>query len=151
MPIVTFRDPYWGDPFREMERLQRRMSRLFEETFGPGLAQWRPGVYPLVNISEDQDNVYVRAELPGIKAESLEITVHEGNLILRGERQIPTEEKQVNYHRRERESGYFRRVIRLPMPVHPDKVEGSYQNGILTVKIAKPEEVKPRQIKVKAV
>ena len=148
MPIVTFRDPHWG-PFREMERLQRRMSHLFEESFGPGLAPWR-GVYPLVNISEDQDNLYVRAELPGIKPEALEITVHEGNLILRGERRIPTEEKQVNYHRRERESGYFRRVIRLPLAVHPDRVEASYKNGILTIKMAKPEEAKPRQIQVQA-
>jgi HSP20 family protein len=150
MPIVTFRDPYW-DPFGEMERLQRRMSRLFEEGFGPGPAQWRPGVYPLVNLSEDHDNLYVRAELPGIKADALEITVHEGNLILRGERQIPTEEKQVNYHRRERESGYLRRVIRLPMAVNPAKVEAAYQFGILTIKLAKPEETKPRQIQVKAV
>ncbi len=148
MPIVTFQDPAW-DPFRELDRLQRRMSRLFEETYGPGQAQWRPGVYPLVNLSEDHDNLYVRAELPGIKPEALEITVHEGNLILRGERQIPTEEKQVNYHRRERESGYFRRVIRLPMPVNQDKVEAVYQNGILTIKLAKPEETKPRQIQVK--
>ena len=109
MPIVTFRDPSWGDPFREMESLQRRMSRLFEESFAPGLSPWRPGVYPLVNLSEDQDNLYVRAELSGIKPEALEITFHEGNLILRGERKIPSEEKAVNYHRRERDSGFFRR------------------------------------------
>jgi HSP20 family protein len=150
MPIVTFQDPNW-EPYREMDRLQRRMSRLFEEAYGPGLAPWRSGVYPLLNISEDQDNLYVRAELPGIKPEALQITVHEGNLILRGERQIPTEEKQVNYHRREREAGFFRRVIRLPMAVNPAKVEAAYKNGILTIKMVKPAEAKPRQIKVKAV
>jgi HSP20 family protein len=151
MPIVTFRDPSWENPFSELETLQRRMSRLFEESFGPGLGSWRPGVYPLVNLTEDQDNLYVRAELPGIKPEALEITVHGGNLILRGERQIPTEEKQVNYHRRERESGYFRRVLRLPLPMPPDKVEAAYKNGILTITLPKPEEAKPRQIQVKAV
>jgi HSP20 family protein len=151
MPIVTFRDPSWGDPFRELESIQRRMSRLFEESFGPGPAPWRPGVYPLVNLSEDQDHLYVRAELPGIKPEALEITVHGGNLILRGERQIPPEEKQVNYHRREREAGYFRRVLRLPLPTQPDKVEAAYKHGILTIKLAKPVEAKPRQIQVKAV
>ncbi len=148
MPIVTFQNPAW-DPFLEMERLQRRMSRLFEEAYGPGLAPWRPGVYPLVNLSEDKDHLYVRAELPGIKAEGLEITVHEGNLILRGERQIPTEEKQVNYHRRERESGFFRRIVALPARLQPEKVEASCKDGILTIKLAKPEEVKPRKIQVK--
>jgi HSP20 family protein len=149
MPIFTFREPGWS-PFHEMESLQRRMSRLFEESMGPGTAPWRPGVYPLVNISEDHDYLYVRAELPGINPQELEITVHEGNLILRGERKIPAEEKDVNYHRRERESGYFRRVVGLPSPVNPAKVEASYKDGILTVKLAKPEETKPRVIKVKS-
>ena len=147
MPIFTFREPA-RDPYQEMERLQRRMGRLFEESFGPGMPVWRAGVYPLVNISEDHDHVYVRAELPGINPQELEITVHEGNLILRGERKIPTEEKNINYHRRERESGYFRRVLSLPAPVNPDKVEASYKDGILIVKLAKPEEIKPRVIKV---
>jgi len=148
MPFITFREPSW-DPFREMERLQRQMNRLYAESFAPGLGLWRPGVYPLVNISEDHDYYYVRAELPGVKPEDLEITVREGNLILRGERKIPTEEKQVNYHRRERESGFFRRVLGLPGPVNPEKVEAAFKDGILTIKLAKPEEIKPRRIEVK--
>jgi len=149
MPIFTFEEPGW-DLFREMARLQRRMSRLYEETLGPSVSRWRAGVYPPVNISEDHDNVYVRAELPGVTPENLEITIHEGNLILRGERQIPAEEKQANFHRRERESGFFRRVLRLPQAVNPNKVEAACQDGILTIKLAKPEEVKPRKVKVKA-
>ena len=149
MPIFTFRQPSWG-PFQELEHLQRRMGRLFEDTFAPGTSLWRSGVYPLVNISEDHDYLYVRAELPGINPQELEITVHEGNLILRGERKIPAEEKQVNFHRRERESGYFRRVVSLPTAVNPDKVDAAYKDGILTVKLAKPEEIKPRVIKVQS-
>jgi len=148
MPIFTFREPGW-DLFREMAQLQRRMSRLYEENLGPSVSRWRVGVYPPVNISEDHDNVYVRAELPGVTPQHLEITIHEGNLVLRGERQIPAEEKQVNFHRRERESGFFRRVVRLPGAINPDKVEAGCQDGILTIKMAKPEEVKPRKIKVK--
>jgi HSP20 family protein len=132
-----------------MERLQHRMSRLFEETFGPGLAPWHAGVYPLVNISEDPDYIYVRAELPGIKPGDLEITIHQGNLSLRGERKIPAEEKDVNYHRRERESGFFRRLIRLPSPVNAEKVEAACKDGVLIIKMAKPEEIKPRLIEVK--
>lgn len=147
MPII-FREP-GSDPLRELEVLQRRMDRLFHNAFGLERSPWRVGVYPLVNISEDRDHLYVRAELPGIKSEGLEITLQDNNLILRGERQIPTEEKQINYHRRERESGFFRRVVALPSQVRPDKVDANFKDGILTIQLAKPEAIKPRKIKVK--
>jgi HSP20 family protein len=149
MPIF-FREPGW-DPLRELERLQRRMDRLFQDAFGVEGRPWSVGVYPLVNISEDQDNYYVRAELPGVKATDLEITLQDNNLILRGERKIPPEEKEVNYHRRERESGFFRRIVSLPAMMQGDKVEATCKDGILTIKIAKPPEVKPRKIEVKVV
>lgn len=147
MPII-FREPGL-DPLRELEQLQRRMGRLFQNAFGLEGSPWRVGVYPLVNISEDRDHIFVRAELPGVKAGDLEITIQDNSMILRGQRQIPTEEKQVNYHRRERESGFFRRVVGLPSRVQADKVEATCKDGILTIKLAKPEEVKPRKIQVK--
>jgi HSP20 family protein len=146
MPIF-FREPGL-DPLRELEQLQRRMDRLFQNA-GMERSPWRVGVYPLVNISEDRDHLYVRAELPGVKAQDLEITLQDNNLTLRGERKIATEEKQVNYHRRERESGFFRRVVALPMAVQGEKVEAACKDGILTIKLAKPEQVKPRKIEVK--
>jgi HSP20 family protein len=149
MPII-FREPGL-DPLRELEQLQRRMDRLFQNAFGPERSSWQVGVYPLVNISEDRDHIYIRAELPGVKAEDLEITLQGNNLILRGQRKIPTEEKQVNYHRRERESGFFRRVVSLPARMQMDKVEATSKDGILTIKLGKPEEVKPRKIQVKVV
>uniref|UniRef100_A0A7V4G6V4 Hsp20/alpha crystallin family protein n=1 Tax=Desulfobacca acetoxidans TaxID=60893 RepID=A0A7V4G6V4_9BACT len=135
-------------PFEELEQLRRRMNRLFQESLG-----WEPftrpgGVYPLVNISEDHDHVYVRAELPGVRPEDLDITIKDQSLVLRGERKIPKAEENVNYHRRERESGIFRRVVRLPGPVNPDKVSAVCKDGVLTITLAKPEEIKPRQIKV---
>ena len=147
MPII-FREPGL-DPLRELEQLQRRMDRLFQNAFGLERSPWQVGVYPLLNISEDRDHLYVRAELPGVKAENLEITVQDSSLILRGERKIPTEEKQVNFHRREREAGFFRRVVALPARIQADKVEATCKDGILTIKLAKPEEVKPRKIQVK--
>ena len=147
MPII-FREPGL-DPLRELEQLQRRMDRLFQNAFGLERSPWQVGVYPLVNISEDRDHLYVRAELPGVKAENLEITIQDSSLILRGERKIPTEEKQVNFHRREREAGFFRRVVALPARIQADKVEATCKDGILTIKLAKPEEVKPRKIQVK--
>jgi HSP20 family protein len=145
---IFFRDP-GPDPRRELEQLQRRMDLLFQNTFGLERSPWRVGVYPLVNVSEDRDHIYVRAELPGVQAKDLEITIQESSLILRGERKIPAEEKQVNYQRRERESGFFRRVLVLPARVRADKVEAQCKDGILTIKLAKPEETKPRKIKVK--
>jgi HSP20 family protein len=148
MPIF-FREPGWN-PQGELEQLQRRMDRLFQNAYGQEGHPWQVGVYPLVNISEDQDHIVVRAELPGVQAADLEITLQDHSLILRGERKIPAEDKQVNYHRRERESGFFRRIVPLPAAVRIDNAEASCQDGILTIKMAKPEEVKPRKIEVKA-
>jgi len=147
MPIF-FREP-GGNPLGELEQLQRRMGRLFQDAYGREGRPGRVGVYPLVNISEDRDYIFVRAELPGVLGADLEITLQDNNLILRGERKITAEDKQVNYHRRERESGFFRRIIPLPGAVQGDKVEASCKDGILTIKMAKPEEVKPRKIEVK--
>jgi len=147
MPII-FREPHL-DYLRQLEQLQSRMDRVFQNAFGLERSPWRVGVYPLVNISEDRDHIYVRAELAGVNPADLEITVQDNSLILRGERKIPTEEKQVNFHRRERESGFFRRVLALPARVQADKVEATCKDGILTIQLAKPEETKPRKIEVK--
>jgi HSP20 family protein len=144
-----FRDPEW-EPFRELENLQRRMDRLFRQSYGLEPTPWRVGVYPPVNISEDHENIYVRAELPGVQAQDLEIHLKDKSLVIRGERKIAGADKEVNFHRRERESGFFRRVVTLPGPVNADNVEASCKDGILTIKLAKPEEVKPRQIQVKS-
>lgn len=137
------------DPFQELDRLQRQMDRLFQDIVGREFFPRRVGVYPLVNISEDSDHIYLRAELPGVNPDDLDITIQDQHLVLRGERKIPPEEKNVNYHRRERESGFFRRVVRLPSPVDPNKVEATCKDGVLTITLAKPEEVKPRQIPIK--
>ena len=138
------------DHFQELERLQRQMDRLFQNVAGVERYPRRVGVYPLVNISEDTDHILVRAELPGVNPEDLDITIKDQHLVLRGERKISTEEKNVNYHRRERESGFFRRVLRLPAEVDPNKVEAACKDGVLTISLAKPKEVKPRQISVKS-
>jgi HSP20 family protein len=144
MPIF-----FEGDPFQELDRLQRQMDSLFQNVAGRERYPRRVGVYPLVNISEDADHIYVRAELPGVNPEDLDITIKDQHLVVRGERKIPPEEKNANYHRRERESGFFRRALRLPGQVDPNKVEAACKDGVLTVTLAKPEEVKPRQITVK--
>jgi HSP20 family protein len=106
------------------------------------------GVFPLINLTEDKDKYYVRAELPGVKGDELDIQVTGNNLAISGERKIATEEESARYHRREREAGTFSRMIGLPGEINSDKVEADLDNGILTIVISKAEIAKPKQITV---
>lgn len=142
--------PSWRarGPFSELERMRQQMDRLME-TLAPGSFVARSaGVFPLINLTEDRDSYYLRAELPGVKAEDLEIQVLRKTISLTGKRTFPEEGQEVRYHRREREAGTFSRVIGLPGDIDPEKVTASLKNGILTVKVAKAEAAKPRQITV---
>ena len=107
------------------------------------------GVYPLTNLTEDKENYYVRAELPGVKGDELDIQVTGNNLAISDERKIAAEEEDAKYHRREREAGTFSRMIALPDEVDTEKVEANLENGILTVVISKAEIAKPKQITLK--
>lgn len=139
----------WQHPFSELERMSRRMDRLTQGLFGRPTWAWQTArVFPAVNLTEDQDNYYVRAELPGIKADALEISVTGRNLTITGERRIATEGENVRYHRRERDAGKFSRVIGLPGHIDPDKVNANMVNGVLKVTIAKAEASKPKQITI---
>lgn len=137
-------------PFEELERLRMHMDRLLGAYAGdvPGAAY--SGVFPLANLSEDKEAYYVRAELPGIKAEELDISITGNTLSISGERTISAQDENVKYHRREREAGSFSRVITLPGQVDADKVEAQSSNGVLTIVLPKAESAKPKQIAVKA-
>jgi len=124
------------------------MDRLFRDYSG-GAEPFFSRAFPAVNITEDAENFYVRGELPGIRAEDLDVSVVEGGLLIRGERKLATEDKQANYHRRERESGFFRRMIALPARVDSTKVSAKVKNGVFTITLPKAEEAKPRKISVK--
>ena len=139
----------WRSPFEELERMRRDMDRLFQDLTEGIFREPRAGVFPLVNVTEGSDNYYVRAELPGIKAEDLDISVTGNSLSIAGERRIRAEDEKANYHRREREAGKFSRVISLPAQVDTAKVEASCVDGILTVVLPKSEAAKPKQITVK--
>jgi len=148
MAIVRWRTE--SDPFGELNRLRREVDRLFND-FGTTTAEpFFSRAYPALNVSEDGENFYVRAELPGVSPEDLDVSVVEGSLVIRGERKISPEQEGVNYHRREREGGVFRRILNLPERMDPAKVSAGLRNGILTVTLAKAEEAKPRKIGVKA-
>ena len=107
------------------------------------------GVFPLINVTEDTNKYYIRAELPGVKVEDIEIMATGNSLAISGERKIASEGENVKYHRREREAGKFSRMLNLPNQIDSSKVEAKLINGILTISLPFAEESKPRQIVVK--
>jgi len=139
----------WRSAFDDLERMRRDMDRLFGQ--GAGQAYWptHAGVFPLVNVTEDQDYLYIRSEIPGMKSEEISISAAGRNLSISGERKIASEGENVRYHRREREDGKFSRVIALPSDIEVGKIEAGYVDGILSIKIPKSEAAKPKQITVK--
>jgi HSP20 family protein len=139
----------WNDPFRELAQLQRDMNRLWGSFAGDPDSPRGSGVFPALNISEDDDRVYVRAELPGITKDDIEISTHDDNLVITGERKI-AENEDVVYHRREREAGSFKRITSLPARIDPGKVEATLRDGVLTITLAKAAEAKPAKIAVRA-
>jgi HSP20 family protein len=140
----------WKSPFEEMEWMRRQMDRILGAVRGDYVAAPSAGVFPLTNVGEDNDVYYVRAELPGIKSDDLDISITGNKLSISGERKIPSEGENVKYHRREREAGSFSRVITLPGPVDAAKVEAHASNGVLAIVIPKAESAKPKQIAVRA-
>jgi HSP20 family protein len=140
----------WTSPFGEIERMRRDMDRLREGLTRGVWGEPGAGVFPLMNVAEDKDNYYIRAELPGMKAEELDISITADTLSISGERKIPAEDEKAQYHRREREAGRFSRIVTLPAQVNAAKAEARCADGVLTVVLPKAEEVKPRQITVKA-
>ncbi len=138
------------NPFNELDKIKREMDALREGLSG---GQWREafaGVFPLMNVTEDKNNYYVRAELPGIPSNELDISVTGDTLSVSGEKVVSSEDENAKYHRRERDAGSFSRVISLPAQVDTDKVEAKSENGILTVTLPKAESTKPKQITVEA-
>ena len=140
----------WPPAFGELDEMRRGMERLFDSLVDSTGLQMA-GVFPAVNLSEDAQSVHVRAELPGVKADDLAITMENDTLTIAGERAMPAEDAdRVSYHRREREWGKFRRSLVVPVHVDPDHVEARYRDGILTVTLAKAPHVRPKQITVQA-
>ncbi len=142
--------PGWEtrNQFSELENMRRQVDRLYQGLFSPS-ARPGAGVFPLINLTEGKERYTVRAELPGVNSTELDIQATANALSLSGERKIPEEDGGARYHRRERESGRFSRVVSLPGEINPDKVEASIVNGILTVVVSKAEASKPRQISVR--
>jgi len=138
------------DPFREFSTLQDRMNRLFRDSFGEGReeALTTSTFAPAVDVYEDEHNVTLKIEVPGIEEKDIDVRIENHTLTVHGERKFEKEEKEENYRRVERQYGSFTRSFTLPNTVDPEKVSANYDKGVLKIKLAKKAEAKPKQIKV---
>ncbi len=135
--------------FEELERMRRQLDELFERfDFATPSRIQRAGVYPLTNITETTDEYIIRAELPGVSADALDIQATGRQVSISGERKIEAAQN-VRYHRRERDAGSFARVVTLPGDIDRDGISASLENGILTIRIPKAEAAKPKKIAIK--
>jgi HSP20 family protein len=138
------------DPFREFSTLQDRMNRLFHDSFGEGReeALTTTAFAPPVDVYEDEHNVTLKIEVPGIDEKDIDVRIENNTLTVHGERKFEKEEKEENYRRVERQYGSFTRSFTLPNSVDTDSVSANYDKGVLKIKLAKKAEAKPKQIKV---
>lgn len=147
-----YRPSVWNlSPFERMNSLRDEINRLFESPWGelgrPGESfnEW----VPALDLREDKDNLIATVEIPGMKKEDLDVSVHEGTLSVSGERTCEAKSEESGSYRCERQFGRFHRAVTLPKPVKADGIKASYRDGILTVTLPKTEEAKPKQIEVK--
>jgi HSP20 family protein len=146
-------------PFMDLTRWDRDMDRTMEDFFGRRASPWWPGRWfrgddfdvraPAVDLFEEKDDIVVKAELPGMDKDNIEVKLSDSTLTIKGEKKKEEEVKEENYYRSERTHGSFVRNVELPKAVHADKVKATFKNGILEVRIPKTEEAKAKEIKVK--
>src|SRR5436309_10417831 len=135
------------DPFREFSTMQDRMNRLFRESYspeGPEEALTTTSFAPPVDIYEDEHNITLKIEVPGIDEKDIDVRIENNTLTVHGERKIEKEEKEENFRRVERQYGSFTRSFTLPSSVDSGQVSAHYDNGVLKIKMAKKAEAKPK-------
>src|ERR1700693_800760 len=139
------------DPFREFVTLQDRMNRFFRDVYAPEgreEALTTTAFAPPVDVYEDEHNVTLKIEVPGIDEKDIDVRIENNTLTVHGERKFEKEEKEENFRRVERQYGSFTRQFTLPNTVDPEQVNATYDKGVLKITLAKKAEAKPKQIKV---
>jgi HSP20 family protein len=140
------------DPMREMTTMREQMNRLVNEFFGRGGGEeggWTAGAWtPAVEIYDADDALMVRVELPGVAKENVHVELHENTLTLRGERKPDPQVKEGQYYRQERMYGPFQRTFRLPTPVDTEKVQATYRDGLLELRLPKSEAAKAKRVTI---
>src|SRR5438093_7119433 len=136
---------------REYSTLQDRVNRIFRESYspeGPDEALTTANFAPAVDIYEDEHNITLKLEVPGIDEKDIDVRIEGNTLTVHGERKIEKEEKEENFRRVERQYGEFTRSFTLPSSVDPGQVSAHYDKGVLKINLAKKAEAKPKQIKI---
>jgi HSP20 family protein len=146
-------------PFMDLTHWERDMDRMMEDFFGRRGRAWWPERWfrtdelelraPAVDLFEEKDDIVVKAELPGMEKNDIEVNLTDHTLTIKGEKKKEEEIKEKNYYRSERAYGSFVRTLELPREVHADKVKATFKNGVLEVRVPKTEEAKAKEIKVK--
>ena len=142
------------DPFEDLTRLQLEMNRLFDDSVTSGPTRRRSpssgrAWAPSVDIHEDENSITVKADLPGVKMEDIDIEMQDDTLTIKGERKFEDEENRHGYVRIERSYGSFQRSFNVGVPVQADHINASYRDGLLTVTLPKAEHVKPKKVEIK--
>lgn len=141
--------PAFDSPFGDFDQVRQQMLRLLDRVAGEPFGDVATGVFPPLNVTQDDDNFYLRAEVPGIALGDLSISAVRNRVSLAGKREIQREHERVSYHRKERAEGSFNRTVTLPTEVDAERVDARYADGVLTLTLPKAEEAKPRQIAVR--
>lgn len=154
MKLTRWQNPSAVDwpSYSRLSDLRDEIDRMFELPFGrfQETSPWMSGWTPALDVHEDKDQFVITAELPGMKKEEIDVSLHNGSLTLSGERKSEHEGAQAGVYRAERYFGRFQRTVDLPSAVVGDKVKADYHDGILTITLPKAEEAKPKQISVNA-
>ncbi len=136
------------DPWRELDQIRREVNRVFSDW--PRLSSGSETEYPAVRMWHNAHDLILTAEIPGLDTEQLDLSVTPNTVTLQGERQPDVLSEGQTYYRRERQSSSFRRTIELPFEVDAQLTEASYERGVLTLTLHRPEEQKPRKITVQS-
>lgn len=138
------------DSLSQVERLRKEMDRWMS-AFVPNVNRaFQPGVYPPINVYDDGESFIVRAEVPGVSAADIDVSVVKNTLTIKGKRDIEAADANASYHRRERNSGEFRRAFTLPEAVDGSKTIATTKDGVLEILLPRAEESKLRRIEVKS-
>lgn len=145
-------------PFADLPRWERDMDRMMEDFFGRRFRPWPERWFrteglelsaPAVDVFEEKDDIVVKAEMPGMDKDNIEVNLSDHTLTIKGEKKKEEEVKEENYYRMERSYGSFLRTVELPKEVHADKVKATFKNGVLEIRMPKTEQAKAKEVKVK--
>ena len=138
-------------PLREMMNLRNEMDRMFDEALNEPRLRWQNATNwgLALDVAEQDDTFIIKASVPGVQPDDLDITISDNVLTIKGELLEDQTIDQETYHLRERRFGSFSRSVTLPVPVNSDEIEAVYEHGVLTLQVPKAEELKPRRIAIK--